>query len=132
MPGPVVLFDGVCNLCNGAVNFIIDHDPDRRFRFASLQSEVGSELARSVGLDPTSLETFILVDGGRGYTRSAAALRIAAGLRGPVRLVAALRVIPAFVRDPLYSFVARNRYRWFGVREMCRMPTPEDRARFLE
>lgn len=129
--GAVVLFDGVCNLCNGSVQFIVRHDPAGRFRFASLQSEAGQALLRRHGLDPDDLFSVILVEGGRAYARSDAALRIARGLSGPLKAAGALRVVPRPLRDAVYGWVARNRYRWFGRREACMIPTPELRARFL-
>ena len=128
---PVVLFDGVCNLCNGSVQFIVRHDPAGRFRFASLQSEAGRALLRRHGLDPADLFSVILVEGGRAYSRSDAALRVAGGLSGGWRAVGALRVVPRPLRDLVYGWVARNRYRWFGRQDACMIPTPELRTRFL-
>lgn len=130
---PVVLFDGVCNLCNGAVQFIIDRDPEGTFRFASLQSERAGALLRAHGLEPPAgdPESMVLVDGGRVYQRSSAALRIARRLRGGWGLLYGLMIVPSFVRDAVYRLIARNRYRWFGKSEQCRVPTPELRARFL-
>ena len=127
----VVLFDGVCNLCNGSVQFIIRRDPAGRFRFASLQSEAGQALLRRHGLDPDDLSSVILVEDGRAYARSDAALRVARGLSGAWRAAGALRVVPRPLRDLVYGWVARNRYRWFGRREACMVPTPELRGRFL-
>jgi predicted DCC family thiol-disulfide oxidoreductase YuxK len=129
--GAVVLFDGVCNLCNGSVQFIIRHDPAGRFRFASLQSEAGQALLRRHGLDPEDLFSVILVEDGRAHSRSDAALRIAAGLSGGWRAAGALRVVPRPLRDLVYGWVARNRYRWFGRQDACMIPTPELRGRFL-
>ena len=128
---PIVLFDGVCNLCNGTVNFILDHDPAGRFRFAALQSEAGRALLVRHGLAADALESLVLVEGERAWVRSDAALRIAAGLGAPWRWLAVLRVVPRGIRDRLYDAVARNRYRWFGRRDECRVPTPDLRARFL-
>jgi predicted DCC family thiol-disulfide oxidoreductase YuxK len=128
----VVLFDGVCNLCNGAVNFIIDRDPAARFRFAALQSSQAAALLAPHGRVPeVEPQSFILVEGGRMYERSTAALRIARRLPGAWKLFYAFIVIPRPVRDAAYRVIARNRYRWFGKAEACRMPTPELRARFL-
>lgn len=129
--GAVVLFDGVCNLCNGSVQFIVRHDPAGRFRFASLQSREGQALLRRHGLDPADLFSVILVEGGRAYSRSDAALRIAGGLSGGWRAAGALRVVPRPLRDLVYGWVARNRYRWFGRQDACMIPTPELRGRFL-
>jgi predicted DCC family thiol-disulfide oxidoreductase YuxK len=130
--GAVVLFDGVCNLCNGAVNFIIDRDPLGRFRFAALQSSQAEALLAPLRLVPeVAPQSFILVEGGRVYERSTAALRIARRMAGAWRLLYAFIVVPAPLRDILYRFIARNRYRWFGKADACRVPTPELRTRFL-
>lgn len=129
--GAVVLFDGVCNLCNGSVQFIVRRDPYGYFRFASLQSEPGRSLLREHGLDPADLFSVILVEDGKVYARSDAALRIARRLSGVWRAAGALRVLPRSLRDRVYDLVARNRYRWFGRRDACMVPTPELRERFL-
>jgi predicted DCC family thiol-disulfide oxidoreductase YuxK len=128
---PLVLFDGVCNLCNGSVQFILRHDPAARFRFASLQSPVGQELQARFGMDPGRLDSVILVEGDRWYKESDAALRIARGMSGAWKALAAFRVIPRPIRDAAYRLIARNRYRWFGKQETCWLPTPELRGRFL-
>lgn len=128
----VVLFDGVCNMCNGYVNYVIDHDPADYFRFASLQSEVGSALAAEHGIDAGALSTIILIENGQAYVRSSAALRICRRLSGPLKLLWPLIIVPAFLRDMGYRLVAKYRYRMFGKREACRLPTEGDRSRFLE
>ena len=130
--GPVLLFDGVCNFCNGAVNFMIDHDRRARFRFASLQSDAARELLARHGLRDLPLSTSVLLDRGRAYLDSEGILRALIALGGPFVLVAPLLLVPAFIRDPLYRAFARNRYRMFGKSEFCRGPTPELRARFLD
>jgi predicted DCC family thiol-disulfide oxidoreductase YuxK len=131
--GPILLFDGVCNVCNGAVNFVIDHDPAGRFRFASLQSDVARELLAAHGLaDLPPLSTSVLIDGGRAYFDSDGVLRAALRLGGPFKLLAPLLLLPRALRDPLYRAFATRRYRWFGKTESCRVPTPEIRARFLD
>lgn len=130
---PIVLFDGVCNLCAWAVRFIIGRDPAGRFRFASLQSAAGRELLAHHGLPaPAEPDSVVLIEGGRAYLRSDAALRIARGLRPPWPLVYAAVVVPRPIRDWAYNLIARNRYRWFGRQEACWLPTPALRARFLE
>lgn len=127
----VVLFDGVCNLCNGAVNFIIDRDPDGYFRFGALQSVEAAILLESSSLSTAYQDSLVLVENGRWYVRSTAALRIARRLGGAWPLLYGLIFIPRPVRDLAYNFVARRRYRWFGRRESCRVPTPQLKQRFL-
>lgn len=131
---PVVLFDGVCNLCNGAVNFWIDRDPASRLRFASLQSSVGRQLLESLGhpVPAGDPESILLVEHGRVHERSGAALRIAWHLSGGWKLLVAFLVVPRPLRDLVYRWVAAHRYRWFGKSDVCRVPTPDLRARFIE
>jgi len=130
-PTPVVLFDGACNLCNGFVQFLISRDPAGYFRFASLQSAEGQALLAQHGLPtPTEPESIVLIENGRAYTHSQAVLRMARHLPG-WRWLSAFRVVPRFLRDAVYRWVARNRYRWFGRQESCWLPTPELKARFL-
>ena len=138
MPNPApdtILFDGVCNLCNGFVQFIIRHDPKGRFRFVALQSDTAQALLAAHGLPPTpptvAPDSVLLLSQGRLYSHSTAVLRIAQGLGGAWRLAGAGRVLPRTWRDALYRFVARHRYRWFGRQESCPVPTPELKARFL-
>lgn len=133
MSGAIVLFDGVCNLCSGSVRFILERDPDAYFRFASIQSDAGVELMRKHDIalpegDPSSI---VVVEDGRAYQRSTAALRIVKHLKMPWKLLYGFVVFPRFLRDAVYDFVARNRYRWFGKKDVCMVPTPELRARFL-
>jgi predicted DCC family thiol-disulfide oxidoreductase YuxK len=124
----IVLFDGVCNLCNGAVRFILARDPGARFRFASLQSDVARRLLK--GALPA--ETMVLIEAGKVHTKSDAALRIARELRAPWPLLYAFAAIPRGFRDMLYDWIARHRYAWFGKRDACMLPTPQMRGRFLE
>jgi predicted DCC family thiol-disulfide oxidoreductase YuxK len=128
----VVLFDGVCNLCNGAVNFIIDRDPDGYFRFAPLQSDAAERLLAGTDTAGATLDTIILVEDGHVSMRSTAALRIARRLSGPWPLLAAFLAVPRPLRDAVYDWVAARRYRWFGRREKCRVPTLALKDRFLE
>jgi len=130
--GAIVLFDGVCNLCNASVGFIIDRDRRGYFSFAALQSEVGRRRLASYRRPGETLDTVVLLEGGRVYTRSRAALRIARRLDGLWPLLFALSVLPEPIADAAYGWIARNRYRWFGRSESCRVPTPELRARFLD
>jgi predicted DCC family thiol-disulfide oxidoreductase YuxK len=127
----LILYDGHCNLCNGSVNWVIDHDPAGRFVFAPLQSDLGRATLARFGLDARRTESVVLVEGDRATTKSDAALRIARGLALPWRFLALLVVLPVRLRDWVYDQIAGNRYRWFGRSETCRMPTPELAARFV-
>lgn len=127
----MVLFDGVCNLCNGAVNFVIDRDPEGYFKFAALQSEEGTALLEAVGVTGEVMSSIVLVEGGRVYRKSSAALRIARRLSGAWPLLYLFIVVPRPLRDVVYDWIARHRYDWFGQRDQCRIPTPELRSRFL-
>jgi predicted DCC family thiol-disulfide oxidoreductase YuxK len=129
---PLVLFDGVCNLCNRSVQTIVRHDRQARFRFASLQSPLGERLRNELGIDPKKVDSILLVEGDRWYQESDAALRIARGLGGAWALLGVFRLLPRVLRDAVYRWIARNRYRWFGKTETCWLPTPELRGRFLE
>lgn len=129
---PVILFDGVCNFCNSSVQFIIRRDPAGRFRFAALQSDAARQLLTGRGIDTHELDSIVLIDNGRGYTESTAALRIARRLKGWPKLAAPLMIIPRPLRDEVYRWLARHRYRWFGKRESCMLPTPNVRQRFLD
>ncbi|MDY6779996.1 MAG: thiol-disulfide oxidoreductase DCC family protein [Halobacteria archaeon] len=134
---PVVLFDGVCNLCNGFVQFLIRNDPNKRLRFAPLQSDVAERLLRGCegedgsDVDLDSLDTVVLIDSGDCYVKSDAALRVAKYVGLPYRLLYPFRFVPRFVRDFVYDFVANHRYGWFGKRESCMAPTPDVSERFL-
>ena len=127
----VVYFDGVCNLCNSAVNFLIDQDKQGRLKFASLQSEAGREALHRWGLPEKEYDSFILEKDGRLFQKSEAALEVVKLLGGGWSLLYGFKVIPRSWRDWLYTRIARNRYRWFGKRTECRLPTPELKARFL-
>ena len=129
---PVLLYDGACVLCDAAVQFVLEHERDDRFRFASLQSDVGRQLAEACGAGRPLPASLIVVDHGRCLLRSDAALFVADHLNAPWSWAAAGRWVPRPVRDLVYDVVARNRYRWFGVRDECRLPTPDLRARFLD
>jgi predicted DCC family thiol-disulfide oxidoreductase YuxK len=130
-PAKIVLFDGKCNLCNGSVKFIIKRDPAAQFHFASLQSETGRKIVEEHGGNPDDLDTILLLEDGRLFDRSSAALRIAKCLRAPWPLLAVFLLVPAPLRDLVYRFIARNRYRWFGKTEACMIPTAAIRSRFL-
>lgn len=126
----LVLFDGICNLCNSAVTFILDRDPDAYFYFASLQSNEAQALLATHDLPAAYLKSIVVVEDGHVYTNSDAVLQIARKLKGWSWLYP-FRWVPRFIRDPFYHWIARNRYRWFGTSDACRLPTPELRARFL-
>ena len=128
----VLLFDGVCNLCNGAVNFIIDHDPNGHFQFAALQSEFGQERLKELGFNTEEFDSLVLLSEGKVYKKSTAALRIARKLNGLYPLLAVFLIVPPFIRNWVYDVIGRNRYRWWGKRDSCRMPTPELRQRFVD
>jgi len=127
----IVLFDGVCNVCNSSMNFIIKRDAKRYFLFAPLQSPAGRSWQERLGLDAEHLDTTVLIEDGRAYLRSSAALRIARRLGGRYRLLYAFVVVPSPVRDFAYDWFARRRYRWFGKRDACIVPAPDVRDRFL-
>ena len=131
-PGPVAFFDGVCNLCNGSVRFVIERDPHKHFQFAPLQSETATTLIGRTA-DPLAMpDSIVLVDDGRLYVRSTAALRIARRLRFPWPLLWLFMAVPRPLRDWVYDLIARHRYGWFGKRDSCMVPTKEIRDRFLE
>jgi predicted DCC family thiol-disulfide oxidoreductase YuxK len=127
-----ILFDGVCNLCNGFVRFVIARDPAARFRFAALTSPAAAEPLRRAGVAGPLPDSMILIENGRAYLRSDAPLRIARGLRFPWPLLYGFIVVPRFIRDRVYDLIAARRYRWFGRRDACMIPTPELKQRFLD
>jgi predicted DCC family thiol-disulfide oxidoreductase YuxK len=127
----IILFDGVCNLCNSSVDFLIRHDKHDKFRFASLQSDIGIELQKKFNLDPEELKTFFLIDGAKYYSRSTAALKAAKELGFPWNLAYMFILVPRFIRDSVYRLISRYRYKWFGKRSTCRLPSPEEKVKFL-
>jgi predicted DCC family thiol-disulfide oxidoreductase YuxK len=128
-----ILFDGVCNLCNGFTRFIMARDPaPGRFRFAALQSDPGQRLLKAHGLSTDGLDTIVLIEDGAAFIRSAAALRTLRRLGLPWSLLYGFIIVPRPLRDVVYRFVARRRYRWFGRRDACMAPTPDSCGRFLE
>lgn len=128
----VVLFDGVCNLCNSSVNWIIDHDKKNEFRFASLQSEYGQRMVQQYNISGNYMDTVVLIKNDRAYLRSAAVLQVLKGIGGIYSLALVFNIFPAFIRDVVYNFIAKNRYRWFGKQESCRIPSPELKAKFID
>ncbi|WP_338782341.1 thiol-disulfide oxidoreductase DCC family protein [Metabacillus sp. FJAT-52054] len=132
MNHPIILFDGVCNLCEGIVKFVIKRDKDAVFRFASLQSETGLELLKKNQLDCENFDSFVLAFDDNVYVKSEAALKTAGLLPFPMNMLRILLIIPRPIRDAGYSFIARNRYKWFGKKDSCMLPDPSIRKRFLE
>ncbi|QGH35605.1 DUF393 domain-containing protein [Gracilibacillus salitolerans] len=127
----IILFDGICNFCSSSVQFIIKRDPDLKFQFASLQSNEGKQLLIEHQIS-TDMDSMVLIEKGCVYTKSTAALRIAKELNGAYQLLLVFLVIPKPVRDIFYTILAKNRYRWFGKKEQCMIPKPEDKQRFLD
>lgn len=128
----IILFDGVCNFCNFWVNFILDRDKKDLFKFAALQSKLGNEILKKFNMDNSSLESVILLDGESVYSKSTAALKIAKELSGPVKILYPLLILPKFLRDFFYDLIAKNRYKIFGKKEVCRIPTEEEKVKFLD
>ena len=131
MAHPVIFFDGVCNLCNAAVQFILKHDKAAVFKLAALQSDAASQLLADRPVDAAAFNSILLLEDGRIYSRSTAALRIAKRLSGAWRLLYVFIIVPTFIRDFLYDLVARNRYRVWGKQDSCMIPAPELQERFL-
>ena len=127
----LILFDGVCNLCNALVQFVIRHDPKGKFHFAAIQSAIGRKIFQKYGLDPADLQTFVFISGSRLFLRSSAAIAVLSRFGGAWRMCAIFWLVPRFLRDAIYSTIARNRYRWFGRKDTCMIPTPEIEKRFL-
>ncbi len=128
----IILFDGVCNLCNSAVNFVIKRDPQNRFVFTPLQSKAGTLLTNQYDIDTTQVDSIVLIKNNTAYTKSAAALRIAQQLKGLWPLLSVFLILPSFLRNWVYDYVAQNRYKWFGKQDTCMIPTPELKDKFLE
>ena len=127
----VIFFDGICNLCNGAVQFTIERDDKNIFKFAALQSDFAEEELKAFSINHNQLGSFVLLEDGKVYQKSTAALRVAKKLNGFWPLLYAFIVVPKFIRDAVYDFIAKNRYKWFGKQESCWVPTPELKSRFL-
>jgi predicted DCC family thiol-disulfide oxidoreductase YuxK len=128
---PIILFDGVCNLCSSIVQFIIKCDPKHKFRFASLQSDFGKNIFHHFKLPVNELNSFILLEKGKIYTKSTGALKVVRHLKGFWPLMYTFIIIPVYIRDAVYNFIAKNRYRWFGKKEACRVPVPELQRLFM-
>ena len=131
MKNPILLFDGVCNLCNNTIQQIIKADKDGVFRFAALQSDFGKEQLEQFNLKGDYLKTIVLIYDDKAYSRSDAALETARLLGRLWAVLYVFKIIPPFIRNAVYDFISNNRYRWFGKQESCMIPTPELKARFL-
>ena len=127
----IILFDGICNLCNGAVQFIIKHDSEKKFLFTSLQSEAGQQLLQQYNLPAENFDSFLLLQDDTIFYKSTAALKVARQIKSSWKLLYIFMIVPKFIRDAVYSWIAANRYKWFGKKEVCMIPTPELQARFL-
>lgn len=129
---PVILFDGICNLCNSSVQYVIKHDPGKMFRFASLQSSFGQKILSEYKLPADTFNSFVLLSGNKIYTRSTAALMVAKKLKGFIKLLHGFIIFPKFIRDGMYNIIAKNRYKWFGKKDACWLPTPDLKALFYD
>jgi predicted DCC family thiol-disulfide oxidoreductase YuxK len=128
----LILFDGVCNLCNSSINYVIKHDKNDVFMFAPLQSEVGSQIIAKYNLDTSKTDSILLYSEEKGLKiKSSAALAIASKLGSPRNLLGVFYIVPTFIRNWVYDYVAKNRYKWYGKKEACMIPTPELKAKFL-
>ena len=128
----VIVFDGVCNFCNYFVNFVMDRDHQNQFKFGTLQSDPAQMILEELNLAREDFETFLLLEQGKVYTKSTAAIKILSRLGSLWSLMSLFMVVPLPIRDWVYSFIARNRYRWMGKADVCRVPTPKDFQRFVE
>lgn len=128
----IILFDGVCNLCDQAVQFVIQHDKNDVFRFVALQSELGQDILKHIGINPVNIDSVILYEPGIAYYyKSTAAIEITKSLGGFWHLGTAFRIIPTGIRNQLYDYIAKNRYKWYGKKENCFIPTEELKSKFL-
>ena len=128
---PIILFDGVCNFCNSAVNFTIKRNKKANIKFAPMQSAAGQKLLLQYNLPAADMKSFIFIENGIVYKQSSGALKVCRHLNGLWPLCYGFIVIPNFLRDGIYNWIAKNRYKWFGIRQSCMIPTPEVKARFL-
>lgn len=128
----IILFDGVCNLCDATVQFLIKHDKKDVFRFVALQSELGQEIVRYIGIDTSKVDSIILYEPGKAYYYKAqAALEIASEIGGFYSLLSVFKAFPDKLNNMVYDYIARNRYKWYGKKDACMLPTPETKAKFL-
>lgn len=128
----IILFDGVCNLCDNTVQFIIKHDKNDIFRFVALQSDLGQKIVNYIGLDTSKTDSIILYEPGQAYYyKSQAALKIAKELSGIYSWLSIFKILPSGLSDKVYDYIAKNRYKWYGKKDECMLPTPEMKAKFL-
>ena len=127
----IILFDGICNFCNSSINFVIDHDPEKHFKFAPLQSEIGQEILTQFHKNTKDFDSVILLKNNQLYEKSEAALEITKHLSGFWKYLSVFKILPTFFLNFFYDIIAKNRYRIFGKADSCRMPTPEWKERFL-
>ena len=128
---PIILFDGVCNFCNNSVNFVIKRNAKANILFAPMQTEAGEKLLIHHNLPINDMQSFVFIDKGTAYKQSTAALKVCRYLRGLWPLCYSFIIVPKFIRDGIYNWVAKNRYKWFGIKESCMIPAPEVKKRFL-
>ena len=129
----LILFDGVCNLCNSSVQYVIKHDIKNQFMFTALQSETGKEIIDEFNIDTSKTDSILLYNPKKGIDyKSTAALKIVSKLGFPRNLIGAFFIVPAFIRNWVYDFIAKNRYKWYGKKESCMIPTPELKSKFLD
>lgn len=128
----IILFDGICNLCNQSVQFVIEHDKQKQFLFASLQSNYGQNFLKENNFDTTHFDSMVYVENEKIFTKSSAPLNIAKHLSAKISWLRIFLIVPKPIRDVIYKFISKNRYKWFGKQESCWLPTPELKARFLE
>ncbi|WP_316738108.1 thiol-disulfide oxidoreductase DCC family protein [Pedobacter aquatilis] len=128
----VIFFDGVCNLCNASVQFVIEHDKENYFKYSALQGNFAKEILPKFNINPSHLNSILLVENGKLYTKSSAALRVAKKLNGFLPLLYVFIIVPKFIRDWVYDIIAKNRYKWWGKQESCWVPTPELKSKFYD
>tara|TARA_R110002110_G_scaffold165869_1_gene366185 strand:+ start:67 stop:483 length:417 start_codon:yes stop_codon:yes gene_type:complete len=129
----LILFDGVCNLCNSSVQYVIKHDKNNVFLFTALQSEVGQNIVKHYNIDTSRVDSILLYTPGKGIQyKSTAALKVASQLGFPINLLTIFLIVPKVIRNWVYDFIAKNRYKWFGKKDACMIPTPELKSKFLE
>ncbi|WP_053977799.1 thiol-disulfide oxidoreductase DCC family protein [Mangrovimonas xylaniphaga] len=129
----LILFDGVCNLCNTSIQYVIKHDKQNKFVFAALQSDIGKSVIKEHGIDTTKIDSILLhKPNNKIYYKSTAALKIASKLGFPISIMSIFLIVPTFIRNWVYDFIAKNRYKWFGKKQSCMIPTPELSSKFLD